>query len=325
MPGHPKVEANTRLLVEDRQLPSAFDETTGRPRETHGHWRDAGDATDIQPDPGGRLRVLSRLTYPIAALLIAASVAGIGWAGTYAREVAAVRPALVAQDAFNLLLALPLLLWASRGTRAGSPRPALVWLGTLAYLVYSSAVYAFNVQHNAFFLVYTALLSLSTYGLIAGALALPRESLNTSLAPKLETWTGGFMVGVGALFTLVWLLDIGRSLWSGEPPAITLRYQIPTFAPYVLDLGFALPAVIVGGVHLMAHRPIGRLLGGFMLPLIGLMMLQLGTGTAYQGMVTGQMEWDLLWLFNGLALVSLLVTASYFRWALGAKHLPPNH
>jgi hypothetical protein len=257
-----------------------------------------------------------RLVYPLAALLVVASAAGIGWPDLYAREVAAVRPALIAQDAFNLLVALPLLVVASMGMRAGSVRSALLSSGTLAYVVYSYAVYAFNVQHNALFLVYTALLALATYGLIAGALAIPREALCVSLAPRLEKWTGAFMVGVGALFAFVWLLDIGISLAAGRPPAITARYQVPTFAPYVLDLGFALPALIIGGLRLMAHRVSGRLLGGIMVPMVVLMMFQLGTGTAYQGVLTGQMEWGFLGLFNGLGLVGLLVAARLFSLAL---------
>jgi hypothetical protein len=258
------------------------------------------------------------LLYPLAALLVVASSAGLGWPGLYAREVAVVRPALVAQDAFNLLVALPVLWVAATGMKAGSIRSACVWLGTLAYVVYSYAVYAFNVQHNALFLVYTALLSLATYGLLTGALAVPRDALSASLAPKLEKGVGAFMVGVGALFALVWLLDIGMSLATGRPPAITARYQIPTFAPYVLDLGFALPALIIGGVRLMAHRTSGRLLGGIMVPMIVLMMFQLGTGTAYQGMRTGQMDWGMLGLFNGLGLVGLLVAARFF-----SRGLPP--
>lgn len=278
--------------------------------------------TGLAATGGDRLAALSRLTYPIAALLAVASAAGLGWADLYAREVALVRPALVAQDAFNLLVALPLLLWSARGLKGGSTRSAMVWLGTLAYLVYSYAVYAFNVQHNPMFLPYTALLALSTYGLVAGALALPREALASGRAPRLETWAGGFMVGVGALFALVWLLDIGISLATGKPPAITLRYAIPTFAPYVLDLGFALPALILGGLRLMAHRATGRLLGGFLLPLVVLMMFQLGTGTLYQGLATGQMEWGFLWLFNGLGLVSAVVAGLFLRRGLPSQDWP---
>lgn len=274
-------------------------------------------------EPLARLDGLRGLMYPLAVLLVVASLSGIGWPGLYAREVAIVRPALVAQDAFNLLVALPLLWVASKGMKAGSVRSALVWLGTLAYGVYSYAVYAFNVQHNALFLVYTALLALSTYGLLAGALAIPREALRVSLAPRLEKWAGAFMVGVGALFALVWLLDIGMALAAGRPPAITARYQIPTFAPYVLDLGFALPALIIGGLRLMAHRTSGRLLGGIMVPMVVLMMFQLGTGTAYQGVLTGQMEWGFLWLFNGLGLVGLLVAAGFFARGLAPTRRMP--
>src|SRR4051794_29294950 len=54
-----------------------------------------------------------RLTAPISVLLVAASVPGVAGTTLYAAESAFVRPQLVAQDVFNLIVALPLLLWSS--------------------------------------------------------------------------------------------------------------------------------------------------------------------------------------------------------------------
>ncbi len=135
---------------------------------------------------------------------------------------------------------------------------------------------------------------------------------------------GGYMVAVGVMFTLVWLLDIGASLMAGHPPAIAARYQVPTFAPYVLDLGFALPALIVGGLRLRAQRPSGYLVGGFMLIMMVLMMLQLGTGTAYQGYVSGPMDWGFLMLFNGLAVVSGGVVVAFLQHCIRPGIVAPS-
>jgi hypothetical protein len=248
-----------------------------------------------------------RLTAPITVLLVAASVPGLAGASVYAAESAFVRPQLVAQDLFDLAIALPLLLWSANGLERGSLQKTLVWLGTLGYLAYSFATYAFNLHHNALFLVYVALLSTTTYALVAGVLAFPRERLAGAAAKAPLKLAGSYMVAVGALFAIVWLADIVISLAAGRIPRVVEQYGVPTFAPYILDLGFVLPALVWGGLRTTRRDPAGLVVGGLMLVMMALMMTQLGTGNAYLGLITGHVDWAFLGLFSGLAVATTII------------------
>lgn len=226
------------------------------------------------------------LTLAVASLVSVACVAGIFLPSIYARDQSVVRSALVAQDALNLLLVVPLLLRSALRSRiqVDDRRMPLVWLGVLTHLLYGYAVYAFNVHHNALFLVYVALLSLCSYGVLTGALALTEDEQLVMRQPesaRIARWTGVFLIVVGSLFMMMWLADLGSSFLANRVPAITVRYAVPTFAPYVLDLAFALPALIINGVRLMRQQDNGFVGGGLMLVSTTLMMVQLATGTLY--------------------------------------------
>ena len=66
-----------------------------------------------------------------------------------------------------LIVAVPTLIVAMIRAAAGSRRAQIVWLGTLAYLVYNATIFAFGTVFNALFLFYAAMLSLSVWSLVA--------------------------------------------------------------------------------------------------------------------------------------------------------------
>lgn len=256
------------------------------------------------------MHVVRRLTVPIALLL---GVAGLGGIGTdlYAAESGFVRPQLVAQDVFNLAVALPLLLASAPGARRGRPPASFLWLGTVGFLAYNYATYALGVRHNAMFLPYVALFSLATSGLVAGALSLPAERLVEAGRAVPARAIGLFLVAVGGLFALVWLVDIVLSLIAGRVPSVVERYDVPTFSVYVIDLGFALPALVLGGRALWRREVAGYRLAGVMLPLTALMMAQLAFVNAWYGFVSGILDVGMLALFGTVGLASAAVTARF--------------
>lgn len=265
-----------------------------------------------------------RLTWAIGSLLAFVSIAGIFWPAVYASESHFVRPLMIAQDWFDLVVVLPLVISAGWRSRRTPWRMALVWLGTLAYLVYSFAVYAFSIHHNPLFLAYVALFSLSTYGLVAGSLAFPRDLFAQASKSMPARRIGVYLMVVGSLFSLIWLADILGSLLAGRIPAVVERFQTPTFAVYVLDLGFALPALVLSGWQLRARRPAGFVVGGLMLVMLILMMLQLAWGSLYSGMNGGQVEWGFLGLFSAIGLASIgVVTCFFLSCGDACDHSPP--
>ena len=103
------------------------------------------------------------LTIPIALLLVIAAGSGLFVRGLY-RDTPSSVAQMLGQDAITLAVALPTLVMSALLTWRGSQRGRLIWLGGLAYTVYTYVGYAFDVHFNPLFLVYVAVLGCSNRG-----------------------------------------------------------------------------------------------------------------------------------------------------------------
>ena len=63
----------------------------------------------------------------------------------------------------------------------GSTRASLVTLGLLIYVVYSYILYAFFIHFGSWFLVYVAVLGLSTYALFGSVLGMNLDEVSERL------------------------------------------------------------------------------------------------------------------------------------------------
>src|ERR1035437_8687591 len=109
----------------------------------------------------------------VAALLMAiASAAGALSSATYARETVSWAAQGEGQDIVNVLVAFPLLAFSALYVHLGYARAHLVWIGALMYTAYSYVLYAFFVHFGPWFLVYVAILGLSSYALAGAALGI---------------------------------------------------------------------------------------------------------------------------------------------------------
>ncbi|MGZ8578601.1 MAG: hypothetical protein ACXWWX_03605, partial [Actinomycetota bacterium] len=133
-----------------------------------GHPASAGTLTDVPvraAEPtSAALRVAYWLSGAVAALMIAASVAGLVIDGVY-REDDWAREALRGGDLVTLMLAAPILIVALTLSIRGSHRAEPVWIGMLIYAVYNYAFYAFGTTFNDLLLLHIALLSMSVFAL----------------------------------------------------------------------------------------------------------------------------------------------------------------
>ena len=188
----------------------------------------------------------------ISILVTVASVSGLLLPWVYAQETANWALQARGQDVGNLLAVVALIASAVR-FRAGCLRAGLVWLGTLLYLIYAYIVYAMAVHLNALFLVYVAVLGLSTYavaftapGLIARDTSFPDGGRRT-----LGAWT---MIGTGTLFALLWLSELVPALLTGEVPASLAEAGLWVNPIHVIDLAVVLPGFILAGVAALQGR-----------------------------------------------------------------------
>lgn len=196
----------------------------------------------------------SWLAWLAAGLAAIAAATGLFIPDLYRDSDAWIRQAQ-ASDLTTLALAVPGLgigLWQAR---RGSALGRLVALGALAYLAYGYATFAFAVATNPMTPLHYAILGLSAWSIgltLAGAGMGAAEASVGSRLPRRAT--GIFLLGMAALFAMLWLGQIAASITSGQPTPEVARLGLVANPVWALDLAFALPAFAVVGVGLLRNR-----------------------------------------------------------------------
>jgi hypothetical protein len=202
--------------------------------------------------------LLLSLSVPIAGLAIAASLAGVLSATTYAAEASNWAAQAVGQDTINATLAYPALLVLAWLAGRGSLRAYLAWLGLLGYSAYSYLLYAGFLHFSGWFLLYVAVLGLSVFALIGGLAALNSDSVAAAFSARTPArLAGGLLVGLGVLFALLWLSEIVPAAIAGAALPSAVEAGLTTNPVYLLDLAIFLPAMVLVGLLLIRRRPLG--------------------------------------------------------------------
>ena len=194
----------------------------------------------------------NRLAAVATVLAAAAALAGLAVTGLYVDAPNWVQQAR-GTDLATLFLAVPVLaigLWtAGRGSTSGR----LAVVAGLMYLVYNYAIFAFSVAMNPLTAVHIAIFGLSLWCLVlAGRAAVDgaegvTERLNRRTA-------GGLLIGVAAMFGLLWLGQIATASMSGVLPVDLVKAGISTNPVYALDLAFFLPLCALAGIGLLRRN-----------------------------------------------------------------------
>jgi hypothetical protein len=156
-------------------------------------------------------------------------------------------------DLATLFLAVPVLavgLWtASRGSSAGH----LAVVAGLLYLVYNYAIFAFSVAMNPLTGVHIAIFGMALWSLVlAGRSAVDGAEAVTERLNRRTA--GGLLVGVGAMFGLLWLGQIATVATTGVLPADLIKAGISSNPVYALDLAFFLPLCAIAGIGLLRRN-----------------------------------------------------------------------
>lgn len=191
------------------------------------------------------------LSYILAALVAAASAAGVLVERVSALEKPIWAAQGVGQDIVNLVVAVPVLVVSAHLAQKGSLRALLVWTGALMYLVYSYIVYSFFVHFGPLFPVYIAILSLSFYMLLATLLSADVDRVAKAFSENAPIrLTGNLLMGLSGVFYLLWGSDVVRSLLSGTAPQSAIDVGFPVNPIHVMDMGLLLPGMALTGLLL---------------------------------------------------------------------------
>ncbi|MGD8872580.1 MAG: hypothetical protein PVJ80_13485 [Gemmatimonadota bacterium] len=259
------------------------------------------------------MRAPLRLMRTVAALMLAASVLGLGVDGLY-RDNAMVRAAWLGTDLVTLVLVVPLLVAAATLAARGSSRAWLLGLGAMAYALYDYAFYLFGAAYNGAFLLYAAIVSLATAGLIAG-LATPgsrRLAEATFIAPLGTTvrLVAASMALISVTLAAVWIGFAIRHLLTGRLPPIVAATDHPTNVTAALDLWMVVTPGLWGSVRLARGRRWGHVVAAVWAVGAALYMVGLTASTLVMhlaGVATGLGQAALWITIGGIATTDAVV------------------
>ena len=230
------------------------------------------------------LRVARLLSSVLALVMVAASIAGMGFRGLY-REPSSVAAMLRGYDLVVLVVAVPLLVATLVPARRESPRLQLLWVSMLAYSAYNYAVYVFGTAFNAAFLLHVAAFSLSVYALalalagldIPGIARRFRISTPARLIAGVLTFLAAGLGGMWVFFSLRFAITGAR---PGE--SLLVLPLAGVHLGYVLDLALLVPAYAAAAVLLWRRAAWGYVLAGVLLPFTVVYQLNYVTALLFQ-------------------------------------------
>lgn len=165
----------------------------------------------------------------------------------------------------TLLVALPIVVLSLRAARHGSLRGRLVWLGALAYFVYTYLELAVSPPFTALYLVYVAAFACAIPALVIGVASIDIPSLPATFGERVPRRTSAvFVLLVAALLASAWLSSIASRTLAG---AFGWPFGEDAIGHVVhaLDLGLQVPLGVAAGVLLLRRKAAGLLVAAIML------------------------------------------------------------
>lgn len=217
-------------------------------------------------------------------------------------------------DAVTFFVLVPLLGTAVYQSRRGSLRSRLGLAGVLGMFLYNAASLAFGVVYNQLFLVYLALFSISLFAFVHAITSIDLHALGARISPAAPRKGLAILLFVSALGLLfAWLPDILAGLPQGRNAQLA---SYTTMVTDILDLGIIVPALLIAGVLLLRHIPLGYLMGSIlitMLILIGIIITAQTVAQSLAGIQLGLGEFiGKGGSFMLLSLIGIWLTARFF-------------
>jgi hypothetical protein len=261
----------------------------------------------------------------VASLLGAAvaSVTTLAWRGAFPDPPppSALNGALAEARGWSLVtlaVALPLLAVSLVLARRGSLRGRLVWLGTLAYLIYTYLELAVSPPFTPLYLVYVATFACAIPALLIGIASIDLDALPAAFGERTpRRLVAAFATATAVLLTLAWLKGIVARIaardfgWPNGEAAIG-------HVVHALDLGLQVPLAVATALLLLRRRPAGHLAAAVMVVNAVCMGAALFAMVAASALTSGQSPWRAL-PFAVVPAIALALAIAFFRAAPRAR------
>ncbi len=214
-----------------------------------------------------------------------------------------------------LAVAVPLLIGSMLLTSLGSVRAGIVWLGSLGYILYNSALFAFAVSFNRLFLLYVAMFGLALWALVTTLMQVDAESLREHF--RATTPTRGiaiYLILSAVFFAVAWMRDIVPALVNNTVPNSLDKTLMLTNVIEVVDLTISLPLMALAGYWIWQRRSWGYLLSGTLLVMFTIETLSVAVDQIFGHRSDPTQSLAAVPLMVGLTAAGLLVTLVYMRY-----------
>ena len=259
------------------------------------------------------LRTLRILTILLAISLSVVSVVGAFLPGTYERDAASMAAQGAGQDLVDLFLVVPMLLISFYLLTRNSKAAALVYGGTLFYIMYSFVIYAFGVHFNRLFLFYCASLGLSLYAFILYMMDIQKNDLGSWFEDAPVKLVSTYIIVVAIVFYALWLKSVVPALIKNTIPPEVADNDLLVNPVHVLDLAFALPGLIIGAVLIRKKQNLGYIIASLALGFMIILTIALATMVIVLVVRDISEDFTVAAVFGVLTLASITVATLMFR------------
>jgi len=202
--------------------------------------------------------------------------------GLYQNDSFFKAPIFRGTDWVMFYICCPLLaLTLSRYRWLQTAKGTLFVLSLLGVFLYYAAGMAFGVQYNQLHLLYIALFSSASFGVISclplATSMLPQEAVAVRLPYK---GIYIFLALTGIALTIAWMPDIIGALKNRRPPLLIEHYT--TEVTYVLDIGIITPLCFIIIYLLKQRKAVGYVLLDMLLTLCIIIGIILPAQTVFQ-------------------------------------------
>lgn len=230
------------------------------------------------------LIIIAALVVLLASLT---SIAGIYYRDSiYKRDTSFLLSAFYGNDLYTLIVAIPLtiqVIYYCR--REGTEQQYLVFLGLMDYMMYNFQFYLFGASFNLLFLLYCAIVALSTMALICGVVQMISNgssyifSGDTPIGTS-HPWIAGYMIFTSFSLLHVYVSQFADFFMNGNLPEIITVTGHTTNIVFALDLTNVVPWMLLGGIGLMQKKNWGYSIAAIVNVKGAVYMGALGTSTA---------------------------------------------
>lgn len=203
----------------------------------------------------------------VGLLALLASLAGLLLDGVYG-EAGSTAEMLRGYDLVTLVFVVPALVLSQLQVRRGSDRAQLIWVGMLAYLVYSYAFYLLGTRFSDLFLLHAAVFSSSAFALVLTVCALDVPGIAARFSTRTpRRIVGAILALLAAALGAIWIYASIRFITTGELPAgsALVESDVVVQLGLALDLTLLVPAYAVASVLLWRRVAAGYVLATVLL------------------------------------------------------------